>query len=246
MLAGLFFAVVLCWSFFAWLNRVPDPIYEGKPLSKHIDLLAAGSLDINEASHIVSKIGAPAVPQLFSLAEGNRAAMTFNRLLDHLPSTLRHRLPQFPEQTTKNQMAESLLWRLDTNASAAIPYLISGMTNRRFSSHASFNWSVLTLVGSLAPGTEFELSALNAILPMAESGGFEARLACDVLGGFTNRSDLVVPVLIECLQNNSTWYESVSSLAKFGTNALHPLRTAAQSEGNVFGPLSSALELLTP
>jgi hypothetical protein len=127
-------------------------------------------------------------------------------------------------------------------------YMRSGSLARRLpmprhfrSEGARFNG--VRLLSRLAPGTEFENSAVRALLSLEHQGdnGFKNMLFYN-LGSFTNFPDRIVPVLLTGVTNPPTFDASVEALKRFGTWASPSLYRMAQSETGHIRPAGLALE----
>jgi hypothetical protein len=91
----------------------------------------------------------------------------------------------------------------------------------------------MTILGRIAPGTDYEERVLHYLLTTAEPDDAtfaSMRLRC--LGNFTNNFELVVPVLISGLTNNNhrTVNTSIDQLKKFGPKVCDLLYPEALKE----------------
>lgn len=101
----------------------------------------------------------------------------------------------------------------------------------------------LGLLGRLAPGTEYESSALRAIIAArlgSNTQFYKNKLRA--LGGFTNFPNEVIPILIAELNNGVYVETAVQALQNFGSSATPHLYPLALKETGQIRPAEYALE----
>lgn len=103
------------------------------------------------------------------------------------------------------------------------------------------------MLARLAPGTEFEGKALNALISMQPDGTTDFRgQQFHWLSRFTNSPQLVVPVLLTGITNVPTFDASVAGLQRFGAAAVPSLYHMALPETGFIRPAELALEKVDP
>ena len=100
----------------------------------------------------------------------------------------------------------------------------------------------MTLLGRVAPGSQYESKALQAVIAVksADRDFCDARLR--VLGCFTNSPKTVIPILVAELNNPAHVETAVNSLEKFGSSATPSLYPVALKETGLIRPAELALE----
>jgi hypothetical protein len=221
--------VVLIGSLTLWWNRVPEPKLNDVGLGYYLEN-AAKQADV---ASIVPQFGLAAVPYLANQIEPDpirELLSSASQKLKFEPAALQKDRADYQQ---RRKRALTFLYLLGPDAvEAALPAILSVAERPE---DPAFQ-SVLPLL-RLALGTEHETRALHAVIGMTKlkrqhwSHTFAKQLAYEMLPKFKNHPEIIMPVLIESLQEPGG-YKRIEVVVAFGTNAIPALQEATRSETN--------------
>jgi hypothetical protein len=222
-----------------WWNHIPEPKLNGVGLGHYLDN-AAKQADVDR---IVPQFGLAAVPYLANQIEPDPIRELLRQASQKLkfePAALQK---DWTDYQQRRKCALSFLYLLGPDAvEAALPAILSVAERPE---DPAFQ-SVLPYL-RLALGTEHETRALHAVIGMTKlkrqhwSHAIAKQLAYDMLPRFKNHSGIIMPVLIESLQEPGG-YKRIDIVVRFGTNAIPALRELTATETNHVRPATVALE----
>jgi HEAT repeats/HEAT repeat len=201
--------IILIAAAFVFLARfilapgTPDPIYQGKPLSKWVATPNPGSYDASGyASAIVAvkEMGTNALPYLIHELRSQDSPLWgfVPPSAYRLKLVQRIRLMSGPNASLRQQRAVYFLEILGPAAKPAIPALSECLDRPDIAEQAAEVLGYYGMSGHVALGREATLPLLKALT----NGDARARfVAANALGLLGTRPDLVVPALINALKD---------------------------------------------
>lgn len=224
-------------------HRVPEPKVNGVGLGVYL----ADSRAESDLQRIASEFGPRAVPYLAQQIRRDRAREQIHKAAARLPFEKDLLAADIKNYNRRRFIALHLLYALHTNALSCLPEILEITENP---DDPAFSTALIIL--RIAPGTEHELRALNALVAATtvsrpnRSSSFERNYAYGLLPYFTAHPDVVIPALVSSLHEPGG-YKRIDSVVRFGTNALPALKEAALRETNHIRPATIALErILAP
>jgi hypothetical protein len=212
--------IVVAIALIAWFAvhrpMPPDPIYNGRPLSQWVTgaVIRQGA-SFDDVARTMSSLDSNAVPWLIRYLQQN-SRNCFDQSL--LRTELRL------ARVSKGALLQRGLERF-------------GLKDRR-RSHA------MALLAFYAPRTCFEENALRAILKSKSPLPDPDESQLSALASFTNRPDLVLPILCAGFVNRATREASTEALTWYGPTAVSNIYQMALNEPGANGPAASTLLFL--
>jgi hypothetical protein len=233
-------AVISILAAFTWrFFYLPEPTLNGSGLSAYL-ASARYQSDFSEVAHA---FGPGAIPYLTRQIKRDPWRESFHKATQKLPFGKSFIAADAKSYYQRRYYALYFLFAMGTNAVPALPDILK---IAEAPDDPLFTTALYTL--KIAPGTEFELPALKALLAAtslydspARSYTFERNHLYGLVSEFTAHPEIVAPALVASLQAPGG-YKRIDSVVQFGTNALPALKEAALRETNHIRPATIALE----
>ena len=223
-----------------WHSYVPEPVHNGIGLSTYL----TGTNNFEDGFRVSQILSAKAAPYLANEMRPQPLYELAFRLAPKLPAAVRSILPNQSEYQMRRARASRMLYYMRTNAAPALPTLL-GLLEKR---DPIIQHNCLILVGTLAPGTQYEERALQLLLktlgePIARPEYNHRKAIYSVLGNFTIRLDELSSLLAQGMREHANISPCLDSLLKIGPPAIPALKEAVKFETNIhIRPADLALE----
>jgi HEAT repeat protein len=212
----------------AYLDRTPrQPVYEGRSITQWVDDASAESLTnrgfpvllMDGSNRKVRQFGPAAVPTLVAMLEGRSDNPWKKKLRDYIIAhhSQRKWAANFVKQDAviklRPQTAVQFLRYMGADAELAVPALMHAANSPDINLAAN----ALNALGIIHQRPETVVPFLTNV---AGARGPVSLGALGALAGYTQCPDLVLPVLIKALSNDSLAPSLAFSMGNFGTNAV--------------------------